>query len=330
MRLALREMQAQENKTTTWSELCTHFEMHLRNRLEIGEISKKSFEDYLAAIRNHTFNWTNLEFDQISAFDCEQLFTSLKQQQYSSGHIRRLKGVISKVFELGIKLGLSKTLTRSPTFGIKIKKVQQEKKPETLSLAEIKLLLSKAKELNSPWYPIWAMALLTGMRSGELYALTWDDVDFQNREITISKSYCRRSGGIIKSTKAGYWRTVPISKDLHSLLRELKLNSAGRESALPRLTAWKRSYQAKELRKFCMGIGLKPIKFHTLRALFATQLIREGIAPIVIQKICGWRDLETMQRYIRLAGIETKGATNSLEILPSEEALEKVSALLKI
>jgi len=55
---------------------------------------------------------------------------------------------------------------------------------------------------------------------------------------------------------------------------------------------------------------------NTLRACFATQLIRNGIPPIQIQKICGWKDLKTMQKYIRLAGIEIKGATESLRVLP--------------
>ena len=46
--------------------------------------------------------------------------------------------------------------------------------------------------------------------------------------------------------------------------------------------------------------------------------------PIQIQKICGWKDLETMQRYIRLAGIETKGATESLKVLSDMHVLEQM------
>jgi hypothetical protein len=36
-------------------------------------------------------------------------------------------------------------------------------------------------------------------------------------------------------------------------------------------------------------------------------------------KVCGWKDLKTMQRYIRMAGIDEQGATNSLMLLGDEE-----------
>ena len=45
-------------------------------------------------------------------------------------------------------------------------------------------------------------------------------------------------------------------------------------------------------------------------------------------KICDWRDLKTMQRYIRLAGIHEAGATEALRFVPTEEAvMEKVVSM---
>ncbi len=79
--------------------------------------------------------------------------------------------------------------------------------------------------------------------------------------------------------------------------------------------------QAQELRKFCLLTGLTSIKFHMLRACFATQLIHQGTPAIQVQKICGWKDLKTMQRYIRLAGVEIEGATEGLSFLPATTGL---------
>jgi len=44
-------------------------------------------------------------------------------------------------------------------------------------------------------------------------------------------------------------------------------------------------------------------------------------------KICGWKDLKTMQRYIRLAGIEVKGATDGLKLLPDTQVMGRVLEL---
>jgi integrase len=53
------------------------------------------------------------------------------------------------------------------------------------------------------------MALLEGMRNGELYGLEWTDIDFENSLIRVSKSYDSRTD-TVKSTKAGYWRNISI------------------------------------------------------------------------------------------------------------------------
>jgi hypothetical protein len=40
-----------------------------------------------------------------------------------------------------------------------------------------------------------------------------------------------------------------------------------------------------------------------------------------VMKIGGWKDIKTMQIYLRLAGVDERGATNSLRFLPSDEAV---------
>lgn len=52
--------------------------------------------------------------------------------------------------------------------------------------------------------------------------MEWDDVDFENLLIRVSKTYNSRLN-IVKSTRAGYWRNVPISSELRSIFIDLKL-----------------------------------------------------------------------------------------------------------
>lgn len=195
-----------------------------------------------------------------------------------------------------------------------------QKIKKVLTESEIKLFLKTAREDQNQWFPIWATACFTGMRNGELYALEWDDVDFENNLLRVTKSYNKRTKEI-KSTKAGYWRSVPISPELNDLLVELKSITGLGKNVLPRPRYWERGEQAKPLREFLKAIGLPSVKFHTLRACFATQLLSDGVEMTKVMKIGGWRDIKTMQIYLRLAGVDEKGATDGLRFLPSEEAV---------
>lgn len=297
-----------------WEKYLTAERGHLLNETTRG--------DYVAAIRKHMLSWWHRPAAEIGVVDVKEVLNQLEAGGASVSYRNKIKVIINRVFVFGIDHGLIRGVTRSPTSGIHLGRIE-EKKPEILAIAEIRKLLEEAKRLDHPWYPAWALALLTGMRNGELFALRWTDIDWDNRLISVTKSYnCRRR--VVKSTKSGNWRTVPISGELTMLLKELKLAAGDRAEVLPRLPGWPKGEQARELRKFCVGIGLPSIKFHTLRACFATQLIRNGVPPIQIQKVCGWKDLETMQRYVRLAGIETDGVTEVLKILPPEEVAVQV------
>ena len=100
---------------------------------------------------------------------------------------------------------------------------------------------------------------------------------------------------------------------------ELKAKSKS-EFVLPRIKEWKNCAQAKILKEFCRSIELQEVRFHTLRACFATQLIGSGVEPVKVMKICGWKDLKTLGIYLRMAGIEERGATEGLRFLPREDA----------
>ena len=77
--------------------------------------------------------------------------------------------------------------------------------------------------------------------------------------------------------------------------------------------------------------GPPKIKFHALRVCFAPQLLAKGTPAAIVMKICGWRDLKTMEFYVRVAGVEEKWATDCLKILPSEvEIMGNVASLFSI
>jgi len=55
---------------------------------------------------------------------------------------------------------------------------------------------------------------------------------------------------------------------------------------------------------------------HALRACFATQMLANGVPSPIVMKIGGWKKSSTMDIYLRLAGVDTKGATDCLQFSP--------------
>lgn len=213
--------------------------------------------------------------------------------------------IIKRIFQMAIDQGY---LDRNPAQGLMIKVPENEKKVLTNTEAEI--FLSEAKNTNHRFYPVWLLALFTGARSGELFALKWLDVDFESALISINKSWNSKNG--FTSTKNQKTRLVPISEDLLNYLKELKLSRGTEEFVLPRLNEWERGEAAKVTRKFCKAIGVTDIRFHDLRATFITNLLARGESLVRVMAIVGHSDMETTNVYLRKAGIELKNGTEKL------------------
>lgn len=292
-----REILKKEGLAPTWSEVTQRWEI---TRRALGDIQTNTIDDYVSALRIWTSSIWDKPASEITKGDIRDILSCLISKGKSNSFQNKVLNGIRRVYGWGRDEGIIKGGLENLTQGIRVSRIE-EKVPDILTLEEIRKLLEMAKLEGHPWYPIWAAAIYTGMRSGELYSLLWTDVDFTNGLITISKSYNKRLN-IIKSTKAGYFRTVPMNDALRELLLELKACSSG-EHVLPRLGKWQIGHQAKPLKLFCKEIGIREIKFHALRACFATHCFSAGISPAKVMKMCGWRELETMERYTRLAGV---------------------------
>jgi len=292
-----------------------------------------TIKDMVAALTKWTALWLDKPSGTLTRADGRDVHKFMIASELSVRAQRKIKSMITTVFNYAIDEKLIKHAIPNPMIGV-IFELGSERVPDILSLTEIRKLLDFAQKLKSPWYPIWAMALLSGMRNGELYALEWDDIDFENALLRVSKSHNSRTD-TVKGTKAGYWRNVPISTELRSLLMSLKselgLREPGhRKFVLPRLGYWNKGLQARELKFFAKNIGITPVKFHALRACFATQLLAKNIPPAIVMKICGWKNLKTMEFYVRLAGVNEAGATECLKVLPTDqEVMENVVRLFR-
>lgn len=273
---------------------------------EQNEIMKSTIYNREKVLRHHTLPlWENKRVDQITTQDIHKILSDRlgsNAEAHRKFFVKCIKGVLQYAVEEGIIL-------RNPTPLIKFK--VNDKIKSVLNEEQILLLLKRSQELDWHWYPHYAAALYTGMRNGELYALTWDKVSLDKRQILVNCSWSSKDG--YKSTKSGDDRIVEIPKPLLPLLKDLKLQSGGNDFVLPRMSKWDKGDQARELRFFLKSLGLPEIRFHDLRASWATLLLSKGVAPSKVMAMGGWKDMDTMMIYMRKAGIDIRGATSVLD-----------------
>lgn len=324
-----------EGAGITWDELLEKFELaHKKQSAVIKKLQADYLAETMSMLRRLTSKWLKRNSQEINAGDVRKVFNEMEHEGYSRSRLKAMKSAINSVYRWGIENDEIIGIVRSPADMVTFNRPVEDKPPQVLSLVEIQRLIETARACEHRWYPIWFTALNTGMRSGELYALEWADVDFANKLITVSKSYNNRLD-IIKSTKAGYWRKVPINDELEKLFLDLKKDAVKDPEnvthVLPRINRWANGEAAKFLREYCLQIGITPVNFHALRACFATHLLNAGVPSPVVKKICGWTEEKVMTKYIRLSGIDVSGATQSLGFVqnpdPSSANVFKISAV---
>lgn len=300
-------------KTTmipTWESLVKEYIQDFRTR----DVSVKSVETYWLCLKAHTFgDWSNRLVDTITTLEIREIIKS-KVGHRSTSHQKNLLKYIRGAFNFAVEKGY---LNRDPVPKMSFK--INDKLKSYLTEEQVRKLLTQARIHDVEWYPIWAMALYTGMRNGELYALTWENVNFKDKRLLVNSSWNNKSG--FKDTKSGDDRYVDIADELMIILKKLKLKSFESPFVLPRIDKWDKGEQARELRMFLQGIGLPRIRFHDLRATWATIMLSKGVPPIKVMAMGGWRDLKTMEYYVRLAGVDITGIADNLKLhTPDNEA----------
>mgnify|MGYP000675147409 CR=1 FL=1 len=286
-----------------WPELVEKFLDYYAN----CGIAKNTLKNYRECIKANTYYlWSNKYVDQFTTSEIRE-FIMEKCSKFSEAHRKNMLKYLRAVFKYAVEQNI---LATNPCPKLKFK--NNEKIKKMLKEEEVKVFLKEAKQRNHEWFPVWAVACYTGLRNGELYALKWENVDFQNRLIYITHSWNKVNG--FKSTKSGDDRIVVIAPSLMPIINDLFLNRTS-EYVLPRIRDWETGTQAKPLKAFLKEINLPLIRFHDLRASWATIMLSKGIEPIKVMSMGGWKDLKTMQIYIRKSGIHIKGITNDLKFL---------------
>ncbi len=205
-------------------------------------------------------------------------------------------------------------------------------------------------EDSRKWYPLFTVMLGTGMRIGEVLGLRWEDIDFDNRRISVNHSlvYYKdvKDSNKFKhaistpKTEAGI-RYIPMIDTVYDAFKEQKemwdivggcrseidgmknfiffnrfCDIQSRESVNKAIVSISERYNAKELLAACREnrepVLLPHFTCHHLRHTFCTRLCEADINIKVIQQIMGHKDIQTtLDIYAEVS--ETKKHKSMLE-----------------
>ena len=184
-------------------------------------------------------------------------------------------------------------------------------KKEALEIAEQQTFLEYAE--GQSYENQYRFILQTGLRTGELVGLKWEDIDFDKKTMTISRSMeFRHSTGVWRvgepKSSSGY-RTIPLTNEAIRILKDQKVKNSHlkvtpiewREYVFlcRKGTPIKNSTYDTALYKICNKAGIKPFAMHILRHTFATRCIEGGMKPKTLQKILGHSNIGiTMNLYV--------------------------------
>ena len=172
---------------------------------------------------------------------------------------------------------------------------------------ELNRFLDAALQEGEMVFTLYAAAIYTGMREGELAGLHWDDVDFEKRLITVQRSF-------LGPTKANDVRYVPILDPLLHILKMWRLRMPGqlvfqnRDGGMQQRSA--RIFQ-EVLKRVLKRANFPQVKrngkyrgyvvFHDLRHTFSSHWVMNEGDIFKLQKILGHKSLAMTMRYAHLA-----------------------------
>lgn len=157
------------------------------------------------------------------------------------------------------------------------------------------------------------LALMTGLRIGELCALKWKDIVLEESYLSIHNTMIRLKSPSISETKTRVFiyppksrssiRTIPLSPDMVDLCMKFKVND---EEAYI-LTGSSSSFMeprvlSNHIKQFQLDCGLDSLHFHTFRHSFATRCLESGMDVKSLSEVLGHSSCKiTLDTYVHVS-----------------------------
>jgi integrase len=239
------------------------------------EVKPSTASMYRSIVTHQLGHVGAMRLTRVSPPDIRDLLREREREGYSGRTRRAVLDVLRMIFRMAEG---DQLVTGNPAELVKAPRIDA-KEPVHLTAEQARRFLDAAKDDNL--YSLYATALATGLRRGELLALMWQDVDLRAGLVRVRRS----------KTAAGV-RTVPLNSSARSAL--------GRLERLPgRVWPYSPSYVTRHVAVICARAGVPRIGMHGLRHSAASILLAEGVPIEVIKSILGHTNASMTQHYAR-------------------------------
>lgn len=232
-------------------------------------------------------------------------------KSYSECYLKTIHNQLSAIFNHAVRFYALRTNPAA-----KAGNMGNEKRKEMLFWTKEDYLKFADVMMDKPVsYYAFEMLYWSGMRLGELLALTPSDFDFQNSTVTINKSYQRLHGEDVittpKTKKSN--RTIKMSEFLAEEIQEY-IKMQYEIEPTDRLFPISKSYLHREMERGCKETGLQKIRIHDLRHSHVSLLIELGFSAVAIADRLGHESIEITYRYAHLFPSKQNEMANKLNL----------------
>ena len=299
---------AKESNVTVDSWFHTWMEEYKKNSVKYGTY-KVYLDEYKVHIKEPL---GRKQLKDIRGEHIQKLFNDMADH-YSPTTINLVKVILSGMYAQAVRNGM---VLRNPVKNTSVKKEKGKRKIRVMTTEEQKLFMRYSK--SSQFYDLYIVALGTGMRSGELRALQWSDIDFDNKIIHVNGTLkyvakAKEKYMIDEPKSETSKRDIPMLDNVVTVLREHRKRQLGTRMLLG--NKWRPEPGFENL-VFTGGFGrcisetalyedMKKIRVqirkdghafgahtpHSLRHTFATRGFEKGIPPKVMQEILGHKSI---------------------------------------
>lgn len=270
-----------------------------------ASVKPKTYATYEAHITNHiapelgNYTLASLRNDMVQRF-----VNGLADKGLKTITIERIVGTLKAAMLQAVD---NELIAKSPAARVKMP-LKQDRNTRVLTVQEQERFIEAAKGHRNG--EIFILILGTGLRIGEALGLTWNDIDFEKRILSVNRTqieYCDHIDGetiyhreySTPKTKAGK-RSIPLIPALVDMLLELKkqrdeekqkFKDAYQDNGLIFCNYYGVSlnYTAiqDKIKSICKTTGLEGVHPHTLRHTFATRGLENGIELKIMQELLG-------------------------------------------